>query len=130
MWYIYKKDNKVRYSMKQPQEEFFIVDKLPPKILFPYIELKADFDKEEVWWGERELNEEEQREKRINEILKELEELDDKVDRVDEDIIEGMHKEFGYMPYTTTAEVINHKEDLRDELKELKNRGVQDEGDN
>lgn len=56
---------------------------------------------------------------RINEILEELEILDNKINRVNEDIIEGMHKEFGYMPYTTTAEVINRKEDLRDELKQL-----------
>lgn len=73
---------------------------------------------------------EEVKEKRIIEILTELEELDKKVDRVDEDIIEEMYKEFGYMPYTTTAEVINHKEDLRDELKLLKKQEVQDEGDN
>ncbi len=57
---------------------------------------------------------------RINEILEELEIIDNKINRVNEDIIEGMHKEFGYMPYETTAEIINHKEDLRDELKALK----------
>ena len=57
---------------------------------------------------------------RINGILIELEELDQKIKRIDEDIIEAMHKEFGFMPYETTAEIINHKEDLRDELKALK----------
>ena len=73
---------------------------------------------------------EELKQKRIDEILEELEELDKKVDRVDEDTIEGMYKEFGYIPYTTTAEVINHKEDLRDELKLLRKQGVQNESDN
>ena len=121
MWYVYKDNEEVIFSRIEPQKtEFFKIDKIPPKPSQKYLELKADFKKKTVWWGEKELTAEEQKEKRIGEILQELEALDDKVDRVDEDIIEGMHKEFGYMPYTTTAEVINHKEDLRDELKELK----------
>lgn len=121
MWHIYKVNEKVLFSRIEPQKiEFFKIDKIPPKPNQKYLELKADFKKKTVWWGEKKLTAEEQKEKRIDEILQELEALDDKVDRVDEDIIEGMHKEFGYMPYTTTAEVINHKEDLRDELKELK----------
>lgn len=61
-----------------------------------------------------------QKQNRINEILFELKELDDEIKRYDEDIIEAMYKEFGYVPYETTAEVINRKEDLRDELKSLK----------
>lgn len=130
MWYIYKANKKIVFSRDEPQTQYFTIDKLPPQPADKYVELKADFDEEKVWWGQKELTEEEQKEIRINEILKEFEELDKKVDRVDEDIIEGMYREFGYIPYTTTAEVINRKEDLRDELKLLRKQEVQDEGDN
>lgn len=60
-----------------------------------------------------------QKQQRIIEIKNELEELDQKITRVQEDIIEELNKATGYMPYSTTIEVINHKEDLRDELKQL-----------
>lgn len=56
---------------------------------------------------------------RINEIHEQLAELDDIIKRPLEDVIERMHKEFGYVPYTTTIDVINQKEDLRDELEQL-----------
>lgn len=129
MWYIYKENEKVVFSRAEPQTQYFTIDKLPPQPADKYVELKADFEEKRVWWGKRELTEEEQTEERIQTILKELEMLDDKVDRVDEDIIEELHKQTGYVPYTTTIEVINHKEDLRDELKLLK-QGVQNESDN
>ena len=73
--------------------------------------------------------EEEQRQQRINEILYELIELDSKIKRVDEDILEQLNKLTGYVPYSTTVEVINHKEDLRDELKLLKKQEVQNESE-
>lgn len=73
--------------------------------------------------------EEEQKQQRISDILFELSELDGKIRRVDEDILEAMYEEFGYMPYSATADIINHKEDLRDELKTLRQE-VQNEGNN
>lgn len=129
MWYIYKENEKVVFSRAEPQTQYFTIDKLPPQPADKYVELKADFEEKRVWWGKRELTEEEQTEERIQTILKELEMLDDKVDRVDEDIIEELHKQTGYVPYTTTIEVINHKEDLRDELKALKKQEVQNESE-
>lgn len=119
MWYIYQKDGKVKYSLSQPNTTYLVVDKLPPKPNQKYLELKADFKHEMVWWGKRELTQEEQKQERIIEIQNELKELDDIIKRPLEDVIEKLHIEFGYMPYTTTAEVINRKEDLRDELKQL-----------
>lgn len=123
MWYIYKRNREIIFSRNEPKEKYFTIDKLPPKPNQKYLELKADFQHETVWWAEKELTKEQQKEKRIIEIKNELEELDQKIKRVDEDIIEKLHIEFGYMPYTTTAEVINHKEDLRDELEQLKGIG-------
>ena len=61
-----------------------------------------------------------QKEERIAEIQNELNELDNIIKRPLEDVIEKLHIETGYVPYSTTAEVINHKEDLRDELQALK----------
>lgn len=123
MWYIYQKDGKVKYSLSQPNTTYLVVDKLPPKPNQKYLELKADFKHEMVWWGKRELTQEEQKQERIIEIQNELKELDDIIKRPLEDVIEKLHIEFGYMPYTTTAEVINRKEDLRDELEQLKGTG-------
>lgn len=133
MWYIYRDNEKTNFSRIKPElpegTSYLVIEKLPPKPEGKYLELCVNFETQKVWWGQKELTEDERKEIRIKEILTELEELDKKVDRVDEDIIEGMYKEFGYIPYTTTAEVINHKEDLRDELKLLK-QGVQNESDN
>lgn len=123
MWYIYKYNEKIIFDRNKPKEKYFTIDKLPPKPNQKYLELKADFKNETVWWAEKELTKEQQKEKRINEILSELSELDQQIRRVDEDIIEKLHIEFGYMPYTTTAEAINRKEDLRDELEQLKGTG-------
>lgn len=123
MWYIGENNGKVFFSSIKPDTEYFTIDKLPPKPAEKYIELKADFKHEMVWWGKRELTQEEQKQERIIEIQNELKELDDIIKRPLEDVIEKLHIEFGYMPYATTAEVINRKEDLRDELEQLKGTG-------
>lgn len=120
MWYIGESNEKAFFSLTEPDTEYFTVDRLPPRPIGKYIELKADFENQKVWWGKRELTQEEQKEERIIEIQNELKELDDIIKRPLEDVIEKLHIETGYVPYSTTAEVINHKEDLRDELQALK----------
>lgn len=123
MWYIYEENENVIFSKVKPSKKHFTIDKIPPKPNQKYLELKADFKHEMVWWGKRELTQEEQKQERIIEIQNELKELDDIIKRPLEDVIEKLHIEFGYMPYTTTAEVINRKEDLRDELEQLNGTG-------
>ena len=126
MWYIYKEGTKVKFSTTEPDVTYFTT-KLPPKPNLPYLELKADFEKQTVWWGQKELTKEEQDEIRAEAIKQDLQELDEKITRVEEDIIEELNKTTGYMPYSTTIEVINHKEDLRDELKSLTKEVIADE---
>lgn len=60
------------------------------------------------------------KEQKIEEILAELEELDQTIKRATEDLYTLTNT----TPYQKTADVIARKEELRQELKELKELGV------
>lgn len=123
MWYIYKIDDKVKYSLEKPEVNYFTVIMLPPKPPEKYIVLQADFKNKKVWWERRELTEEEQKEERIIAIKQRLVELDSIVKRIDEEIIDELYTVTGYLPYSTIQDAMNEKESLREELYQLTHDG-------
>ena len=116
MWYIYQNGEKISYSPTEPTTaEYFTIEKLPPIPSNKYMELHADFEIKTVWFEKRELTEEEIKAERVEEIKAELNELDQTINRATEDL----YVLSGLTPYAGITEVINRKNELRQELGEI-----------
>lgn len=100
-------------------DDWYVVDDNSPlankiKQLYPRFDFVLDGDKlvdvVEIQKTQEEINEE-----KVDEIKKELEELDNTINRATEDL----YKLTNTTPYQKTAEVIQRKEELREELRLL-----------